>query len=65
MQSNRNPIQQCGLSDGREHPGRRQRPFSPALIRPVSAVLLEHIKPNQPACCLPVTADSRPPSCWG
>jgi ParB-like chromosome segregation protein Spo0J len=46
MQSNRNPIQQCGLSDGREHPGRRQRPFSPALIRPVSAVLLEHIKPN-------------------
>ena len=46
MRSNRNPIQQCGLSDGREHPGRRQRPSSPALIRPVSAVLLEHIKPN-------------------
>ena len=46
MPSNRNPIQQCGLSDGREHPGRRQRPSYPALIRPVSAVLLEHIKPN-------------------
>ena len=46
MRSNTNPIQQCRLSDGREHTGRRQRPASPALIRPVSAVLLEHIKPN-------------------
>jgi len=46
MRSNTKPIQQCRLSDGREHTGRRQKPSSPALIRPVSAVLLEHIKPN-------------------
>jgi ParB-like chromosome segregation protein Spo0J len=45
MRSNTKPIQQCGLSDGREHPG-SQRPASPALIQAVSAVLLEHIKPN-------------------
>jgi DNA modification methylase len=46
MRSNTKPIQQCRLSDSREHTGRRQKPSSPALIRPVSAVLLEHIKPN-------------------
>src|SRR5262245_28439971 len=44
MRSNTRPIQHCRLSDGRER--RRQKPSSPALIRPVSAVPLEHIKPN-------------------
>src|SRR5262245_18388219 len=44
MRSNRKPIQHCRLSDGRER--RRQKPPSPDLIRPVSALPLEHIKPN-------------------
>src|SRR5262249_58068835 len=46
MRSNTKPIQQCRQSDGREHPGSRQRSSSPALIRPVSAVALDHIKPH-------------------
>src|SRR5262245_21801514 len=44
--SNRKPIQQCGRSGGCEDPASRQRPSSPANIRPVSAMLLDHIKPN-------------------